>query len=326
MAQGKIIIGEPVGGVPSKKQFNNWAWNSEGSTMADYRKDVVKVYTEFTVKCLRDYMSLDMLSSVEDASEKLQKELPSWVPDWTVATKRIQLLALTAENYYTSGKSSAGVQWDPAKPNILGLEGHPTGTIHWLASEESARVKMVKFHHVMGWEAAVSNLPEAYPRGSSTFEAYWRTMIGEFIGHDDSAITPAPEEFRKYYQSFITFLEINHASETGNRDNVDAVLVKRNLTKKDTEKLLLEQATFFEELGRIMSQRRLCTLQEGLIGAVPLSTEIGDQIFVLKGGNVPFVLRATEEGQYQFIGECYVHGIMRGEMESQLDWRPMQIV
>jgi hypothetical protein len=35
-------------------------------------------------------------------------------------------------------------------------------------------------------------------------------------------------------------------------------------------------------------------------------------VCVLYGGQTPFILRPKVE-RYQFIGECYVHGIMEGE-------------
>lgn len=38
----------------------------------------------------------------------------------------------------------------------------------------------------------------------------------------------------------------------------------------------------------------------------------GDIVVLLRGGNVPFILRPICNGYYHFIGEAYVHGIMDG--------------
>jgi hypothetical protein len=38
----------------------------------------------------------------------------------------------------------------------------------------------------------------------------------------------------------------------------------------------------------------------------------GDVVSVLRGGNVPFVLRQRHEVSYGLVGEAYVHGIMDG--------------
>lgn len=58
----------------------------------------------------------------------------------------------------------------------------------------------------------------------------------------------------------------------------------------------------------------------GYIGLVPSSTEVGDEVHVLGGVTVPFVLRATAETQkYTLIGDSYIHGIMDGEFVAGKD-------
>lgn len=49
----------------------------------------------------------------------------------------------------------------------------------------------------------------------------------------------------------------------------------------------------------------------GLYCMVPKGTRFTDQIFVLMGASVPFVLREID-GSYQIIGQAYVHGYMQG--------------
>jgi hypothetical protein len=61
--------------------------------------------------------------------------------------------------------------------------------------------------------------------------------------------------------------------------------------------------------------RAATTLHERFIANVAPEARPGDIIAVLAGGNVPYVLRpGTEIGEYELIGECYVHGIMDGEI------------
>lgn len=52
---------------------------------------------------------------------------------------------------------------------------------------------------------------------------------------------------------------------------------------------------------------------------VPESSELGDSIAMLEEGSVFFVLRPCEGG-YRYVGECYVHGLMDGEV---LDWEDL---
>ena len=57
---------------------------------------------------------------------------------------------------------------------------------------------------------------------------------------------------------------------------------------------------------------RLFLASNGYVGVVHAATAVGDEICLLFGGNVPYVVR-ERDGTHQFIGECYCHGIMNGE-------------
>ncbi|KAK4985167.1 hypothetical protein LTR66_008260 [Elasticomyces elasticus] len=50
------------------------------------------------------------------------------------------------------------------------------------------------------------------------------------------------------------------------------------------------------------------------LGNGPKSVAAGDEVWILAGGNVPYILRQKDNGNYELIGECYVHGIMHGEV------------
>jgi hypothetical protein len=45
--------------------------------------------------------------------------------------------------------------------------------------------------------------------------------------------------------------------------------------------------------------------------------EVSDKVLLLKGAFTPFVLRPLPNGQYQMVGEAYVHGMMHGEWLQQ---------
>lgn len=59
--------------------------------------------------------------------------------------------------------------------------------------------------------------------------------------------------------------------------------------------------------------RILCTTETGRLGSVPTTTQEGDAICVLYGGQVPYVLRRRGLGDYTVVGECYMDGIMHTE-------------
>ena len=41
--------------------------------------------------------------------------------------------------------------------------------------------------------------------------------------------------------------------------------------------------------------------------------ESGDEVCIFYGGSIPFVLRLVGRGQYEVVGDGYLHGFMEGE-------------
>ncbi|KAL1603456.1 hypothetical protein SLS60_005043 [Paraconiothyrium brasiliense] len=70
----------------------------------------------------------------------------------------------------------------------------------------------------------------------------------------------------------------------------------------------------------MMANQTMFVTETGLMGQGHKETEVGDQVWIFRGGNVPFVVRPQKaEGvaRYTFVGQCYVQGIMRGETASK---------
>ena len=56
----------------------------------------------------------------------------------------------------------------------------------------------------------------------------------------------------------------------------------------------------------------------GYMGLGPPRVEVGDVVCVVPGLSVPVIMRKID-GYYKHQGECYVHGIMDGEVMESLD-------
>ena len=99
---------------------------------------------------------------------------------------------------------------------------------------------------------------------------------------------------------------------------------------------------------RVAYERRFCVTKKGYVGLVPPLTVIGDRLCLFFGGDTPFLVRPTapttttdatiknehvvveedadasgsaapavETLRCELVGECYVHGMMDGEMMGQ---------
>jgi hypothetical protein len=73
----------------------------------------------------------------------------------------------------------------------------------------------------------------------------------------------------------------------------------------------------FQESNKILNNSLLRTLG-GDLGFGPPTYQPGGEVWVLENGRVPFLLRPTEdECSFRLIRECYVHGIMDGQLFAE---------
>ncbi|KAF2872859.1 heterokaryon incompatibility protein-domain-containing protein [Massariosphaeria phaeospora] len=80
----------------------------------------------------------------------------------------------------------------------------------------------------------------------------------------------------------------------------------------------IRKELFEARMQEVKAGRRLFRTETGLLGMGPKSTAAGDEVWVIPGAKVPFVLRPFDGGRapkrYSLVGEAYVHGYMNGEV------------
>lgn len=72
----------------------------------------------------------------------------------------------------------------------------------------------------------------------------------------------------------------------------------------------------------------------GYIGLIPWNAKTGDEVWVLKGGKTPFLLRRTEgirmkQKTRMLVGETYIQGIIGDEIlkrEEPLEYRSLRLI
>jgi hypothetical protein len=71
----------------------------------------------------------------------------------------------------------------------------------------------------------------------------------------------------------------------------------------------------FEIQGRYALHRRVVRTKGGYLALASHATEVGDDIMICKGSCVSLIMRncGGKEGEFELIGDAYVHGIMNGE-------------
>ncbi|OMP88046.1 Heterokaryon incompatibility protein 6, OR allele [Diplodia seriata] len=77
--------------------------------------------------------------------------------------------------------------------------------------------------------------------------------------------------------------------------------------------------TFRSAFLRVYRKRLLFRTKKGYLGLGPVDTKPGDNVALVAGSRVPYVMKRAKgkksknEGRYKLVGEAYVHGIMYGE-------------
>ena len=85
-------------------------------------------------------------------------------------------------------------------------------------------------------------------------------------------------------------------------------------------------------LSSALGQRFFIT-KAGYFGTGPADLKVHDQIHIVKGGHKPLVLRsvidpshhswlasvADSSSIYSLVGDCYLHGVMDGEVDARLE-------
>lgn len=88
---------------------------------------------------------------------------------------------------------------------------------------------------------------------------------------------------------------------------------------------LPESCDPFLNLTRVsMNGRSLIVTTDGCPGLAPENTKPGDKICVILGCPSPLILREETPSHYAIVGECYVDGIMNGELllgQLPSDWK-----
>jgi hypothetical protein len=85
------------------------------------------------------------------------------------------------------------------------------------------------------------------------------------------------------------------------------------LTPEELERM----STFENRMRNVKTGRRMFSTKEDLLGMGPKSTQEGDEVWVIMGAKVPFILRPVEDEmltrRYRLVGEAFVLGYMDGE-------------
>ena len=293
---------------------------SELDISPDYSLSDSEVYTNVARSLLTKQHHTWILSL--NHHPKSIPDLPSWVPDWSVASPCVALQR-SRINEATSIRSTTSTI--SSTPSVLDEEFDASRGLSSNNSPPSSSLGLLGLNVVfMDEVAAVGHSYSELGSNSEQFEK----------GKPDHRTRLWLLELQRLLTSAVSkgdghrSTRIARVAMTGH--NIGQITSRTGVSPgtalEDVASLvpgilagLLEQGTehLYLPLSGVISiycrNRRAFVTSKGRLGIGSLDTKIGDAAAVVLGAQVPFLLRMAAERRWQLVGEVYIEGLMQGE-------------
>ncbi|KAL8654505.1 MAG: hypothetical protein Q9226_003413, partial [Calogaya cf. arnoldii] len=279
----------------------------------DYQKSCEKTYTRYALAILQNSNTLFLLSNVEDRPEESTSALPSWVPDFS-REWHIGLPRTGSGAYYAACPKSSPCILPNPDPKTLVVEAYHYDTVAALG-ESDFELGTGKIPFTQSAKMLL-DLPPEYHTGQdrvkkdlTPFKALARLAIST---PEAARALPSLSEIidrKDVYTEIQSFRDL----DTSDKGIPPSQLEHTNSLLQSTLAAEAKALPFSRQLATMFIAKRIVTTSRGFVGAAPLSTTVGHEVFIMPGGMVPFVLKVKPDGIYQLMGEDYMHGIMHGE-------------
>lgn len=265
---------------------------------ADYSKSHAEVYALTTKWLMRRTRSLAFLSLVE---KKDKPDLISWVPDFRYKD-HMNFLHQPAQIWRGHNR-------------IYNASGSTKPTITNDESLFQLTVRGIHVGTIIDQTEPPGNMLNNIALGARVLDGgAWEVFASKCAL--DGIYVPTGESIGFAYRRLRIF---DKNSGEGNRRSRKSPPTEIEPPKPET--LSYNGSNIFGPSGgtamailRSTSRKRLFRTDTGYLGLAHRSCQIGDQVYVLMGGDMPYVLRSLGGNFYGFGGESHVHGIMDGEM------------
>jgi Heterokaryon incompatibility protein (HET) len=321
----------------------------------DYNLTAAHLYQQVTMLVIQETASLRILSRVHSTPTQATgqiDDLPSWVPNYSrVGQQHLEVpeeipnvCAFNASR--CRPPSQLEFCFDQATLKLKGIKLATVSCLGQSLAELKAATAFEKTANV------VLNNPCIYFNGQSRIEAWWRTYLADMTENE----CPAPAELEASFSAWLHHSLLYGLSKClsngGNNscykdsmpsyeklaDTYTNTVIPRlaqifqiwlervrdpgqpgqkyRLHAEFAEDLYKKEQGFERAFKKIM--RILFGTAEGYIGNGPDSLQEQDEIWIIKGSDVPLAVRklpnaAIDQRRYQLLGEAYVHGVMHGE-------------
>ncbi|KAG5755436.1 hypothetical protein H9Q70_001929 [Fusarium xylarioides] len=294
------------------------------SIVADYTLSVEQTYISIATRILRDQpeAACITLAAVQHPRNSLPSyhddvkvgdntKLPSWVPDWRWSEGIILAEPICPHRAHGNSTVKMNIL---ENERILQMHGVSIDIIEecsrpMLPSDFYGKAGLVEHLWQDIFPKTSFSLVDKYLNGDSAFFALMQTLSNGCVqatGHECKQYDSVPEQ---------TWLQMaaKFTVETFGSSAVSEEIMKQaeKIQNEKEHDKWSRWATSASD-GRVFARGK-----KGYYVLGPSTLEAGDMVCVLFGCKVLFCLRRVGE-RYLLVGECYVHGLMKGEAMDML--------
>jgi hypothetical protein len=270
----------------------------------DYERKPAELFIDVGNHLLERYKSLDIFSFISHElspstyynSASIRKGLPSWASTFTFSMRETWPLVTGSITYpvvpdvfracgeqyeIQESQTRNEVEWHSraSRPKYLYLQGHILDRILQIHPElDNATFTAIAAQRraFFSNEEVVASCTEALHPKETLFSAYWRTVCANQVQLGKLMPSDVGSEHQRFFPE--------SAAQESTWDMQETPLIALQFS---------ENRSFFITV-------------KGRIGLSPATTQVGDEVAILPGGKVPYILRQSHDNQHlTHLGPAY---------------------
>lgn len=273
----------------------------------DYSLSEQQVYTDFMRSIIKNSGRLDQIVF---GGMPTEEGWPSWVPDWRLSFGRHHIRYLRSRQ--ASGDLPAKVRFlkNGRNGSLLACSGFLVDT---LDGSTQSQIAPNRYSSRIS-EALQKTLLMDHPgaTGELLLEIPWTSRCGTDTSSANFGSPEWPGLYKsRYFEKFHEFREQNGNFCIGGQSFRSFF---PQLEKKSIDVAVTLRCLRLALLS--LKHRALIATRTGYLGLAPTAVRPGDIVVILLGCKCPIILRPYSDDLFHVIGECYIHGLMDGEILS----------
>jgi hypothetical protein len=281
----------------------------------NYDETLEESLLRYALYFLCEKKAVDILSSSGLSQRSYPSSVPTWVPLWTSSMRQSRVGRWQPDGntfFHATGSAKADVTVT-SDSEILEVSGFIVDVLtvvhnsRWSDEYHGDTQDTDKYMHDTFLDAddTILNICESSKSqdDQKLFESQWRNLLFDMVwGHGCNS--QPTQEWETSYLAFRKYLDHLSRNDWDDRDLAEEIMHARK-----------EGEVFYSDFW-VTRYLGVCSTTEKRLGRIPPGSRPGDLIAMFLGAAVPFVLRKCEShaGEYQLVGECYLHGMMQGEV------------